>query len=82
VGKGSGAKKMMTAMARVRLKVGVRSARVFADIIREILREDTSDPNIAKIYEICYGYYDEGDEARRWSYSLEEKYMREMRLKY
>ena len=67
--------KMMTTMAAAGLKVGDRDARVFKDI-RESLREDSSNQNLAKIYEICYGDY-EGDEARRWSYSLEEKYMRE-----
>jgi hypothetical protein len=73
-------RKMMTAMSTVGLKVGVTHARVFADI-RASLKDDTSDQNLAKIYEICYGDY-EGEEARRWSYSLEEKYMREKRLEY
>jgi hypothetical protein len=39
------------------------------------LREDISDANIARIYEICYGNYEEKS-------SLEDKYMHdEMRLK-
>jgi hypothetical protein len=72
--------KMMFATARVGLKVGVRKAKIFSDI-RDSLREDTSDANIARICEICYGDY-EGEEAKRWSSSLEDKCMREMRLEH
>jgi hypothetical protein len=72
--------KMMFAMARVGLKVGNRNARQFTDI-KDSLRNDTSDANIARIYEICYGDY-EGEEAIWWSSRLEDKYMQEMRLEY
>jgi frataxin-like iron-binding protein CyaY len=72
--------RMMTAMARVGLKVGNRYARKFTDI-RESLKEDSSDYNIGRIYEICYGDY-EGEEAKKWSSILEAKHMREMRLEY
>ena len=70
--------RMMKAMARVSLKVGNRYAKKFSDI-KDSLREDTSDANIARIYEICYGDY-EGDEARGWSSSLEDRCMKEMCL--
>lgn len=73
-------KKMMYAMARVGLKVEGRHAKKFTDI-KDSLRHDTSDANIARIYEICYGDY-EGEEAKGWSSSLENKYMREMCLEY
>jgi hypothetical protein len=72
--------KMMFAMTRVGLKVGDRHAKTFSDI-KDSLVKDTSDSNIARIYEICYGDY-EGEEAKRWSSTLEEKYMREQRLEY
>ena len=72
--------KMMFAMARVGLKVRNQNAKKFADI-KDSLRHDTSNANIARIYEICYGDY-EGEEAKWWSSSLEDKYMREMRLEY
>ena len=72
--------KMMFAMARVGLKVRNQNAKKFADI-KDSLRDDTSNANIARIYEICYGDY-EGEEAKWWSSSLEDKYMREMHLEY
>jgi hypothetical protein len=72
--------KMMFAMARVGLKVGVREAKIFSDV-RDSLREDTGDANIARICEICCGDH-EGEEAKRWSSSLEDKHMRETRLEH
>ena len=72
--------KMMFEMTRVGLKVGDRNAKLFTDI-KDSLQADTSDSNIARIYEICYGDY-EGEEAQKWSSSLEDKYMRDMRLEY
>jgi hypothetical protein len=72
--------RMMFAMARVGLKVGDRNAKLFTDI-KDSWRLDTSESNIARIYEICYGDY-EGEKAKRWSSNLEAKYMREMRLEY
>ena len=70
--------KMMFAAARVGLKVGNRNAKKFGDI-KESLREDNSNANIARIYEICYGDY-EGEAAQGWSTDLEKKHMREKRL--
>ena len=52
----------MFAMARVGLKVRNQNAKKFADI-KDSLRYDTSNANIARIYEICYGDY-EGEEAK------------------
>jgi hypothetical protein len=72
--------RMMFAMTRVGLKVRNRHAKLFSDI-KNSLREDSSIPNIARIYEICYGDY-EGEEAQSWSSKLEAKYMREMCLVY
>ena len=43
--------KMMFAMARVGLKVRNQNAKKFADI-KDILRDDTSNANIARIYKI------------------------------
>jgi hypothetical protein len=72
--------RMMFAMTRVGLKVGDRHARNFSDI-KNSLRQDSSNPNIARIFEICYGDY-EGPDKQNWSSNLEKKYMREMRLQY
>jgi hypothetical protein len=72
--------RMMHAMTRVGLKVGDRNAKVFADI-KDSWQLDTSESNIARIYETCYGDY-EGEEAKRWSSNLEAKHMREMRLEH
>ena len=73
--------KMMLAMARVGLKVGNQNANKFTDI-KDSLRDDTSNAKITRIYKLCYGDYEEGEEEKRWSSSLEDKYMQEMRLKY
>jgi hypothetical protein len=71
--------RMMFAMTiRAGLKVGNRHAKFFPDI-KNSLREASSNPNIARIYKTCYGD-DEGEEAKRWSFNLEAKHMREMRL--
>ncbi len=72
--------RMMFAMTRVGLKVGNRNAKAFADI-KDSLREDTSDSNIARICEMCCGDY-EGEEAKRWSSILEDKCMRDNRLEH
>lgn len=73
-------KRMVIAMTQVGLKVGDKTARVFEDI-KASLREDSSNGNIAKIYEICYGNY-EGKEEKMWSRTMEIKYMRDHNLKY
>jgi hypothetical protein len=73
-------KRMVIAMTRVGLKVGDRMARKFEDI-KSSLRDNASEENIARIYEICYGDY-EGKENKKWSGDLEVKYMRENLLRY
>jgi hypothetical protein len=70
--------KMMHAMTRVGLKVGNRHAKLFCDI-KNSLREDSSNRNVARIYEMCYGDY-EGEKAKRWSSNLEATHTPEMRL--
>ena len=72
--------KMMFAMTRVGLKVDGRHAKKFCDI-KKSLRDDSSDENVAKIYEILYGDY-EGVENKGWSSVLQEKYMLEQNLEY
>jgi hypothetical protein len=46
--------RMMFAMTRVGLKVGGRHARNFSDV-KNSLRQVSSNPNIARIFETCYG---------------------------
>ena len=73
--------RVMSAMARVGLKVGSWNAKKFADIKDSWQADDTSDANIGRIHEICCDDH-KGEEAKRWSSSLEKKGVHETRLEH
>lgn len=73
-------KKMLTTAARLKMKVGDRPVDTMADL-KASWRDDGSNENIGKIYEVCYGDY-EGKSNKQWSRTLEIEYMAENYLEY
>ena len=71
---------MIYAAARVNLHVQDRAVNTFADI-QQSWKQDGSWPNVARVYEICYGDY-EGSSKQYWSRMLEETYMRNQNIAY
>jgi hypothetical protein len=70
----------MFAMTRAGLKVNGRHAKKFCDI-KNSLREDTSDANVAKVCEILCGEC-EGAEEKKCGSILQEKHMLEQSLEH
>jgi hypothetical protein len=79
-GTGEVKKRMLIAAARVNLKIKGRPVDTFEDL-KTSWKDDGSDINIGKIYEICHGDY-EGKRNQQWSRALEMEYMRQQNIEY